>query len=203
MHRTQAERGNAMLLVLLAMSGLAALGGMTALSVRGGLDAAGTDRFKAIALYAAESGAAAGIDFLRKQSGAGTDWSIYVEPYNDDPQRPSGIEGNELLPGEAGTMFGADMQAWYEVEILNNPTDVDFALGNDTDDRLIIRSTGHGPNGATAQIEWEVRSNFAGASLAHCPAYSQRGLSEDGTGRNDCLVNVDSTDTATYTPGGP
>ncbi len=201
--RPRRERGNAMLLILLALSGLAALGGMTALSVRGGLDAAGHDRFKSIALYAAESGASAAIDFLRKQSVAGVEWSAFVEPDNVDPQRPPGIVGNELLPGETGNIFSDDQQAWFEVELLNNATDTGLAAGDDTDGRMVIRATGHGPNGAVAQIEWEVRSNFSGGSMAHCPSYGQRGLAEDGAGRNDCLSNIDATASQTYTPGGP
>ncbi|MCA9679299.1 MAG: hypothetical protein H6708_31405 [Kofleriaceae bacterium] len=196
------QRGNAMVLMLLALSGLAALGGLTALSVRGGLDAAGHDRFKAVALYAAESGAAAAIDFVRQQAVQGTQLSDLVEPDNVDPQRPAGIVGNEIGPGDVGNPLSPDMQAWYEVEILNNPTDTGLAAGDDTDGRIVIRSTGHGPDGAVAQVEWEVRSNFSGGTASHCPGYGQRGLAEDGAGRNDCLTTIDATDTATYTPGG-
>ena len=36
-----------------------------------------------------------------------------------------------------------------------------------------------------------------------CPSYGQKGMSEDGAGRNDCLTTVISTDVATYSPGGP
>jgi hypothetical protein len=67
---------------------------------------------------------------------------------------------------------------------------------------VIVRATGHGPNGATAQVEWEVKSNFTGGTVAHCPSYGQRGLAEDGAGRNDCLSVIDSTVFETYTPGG-
>jgi hypothetical protein len=203
MTRSTRERGNAMLLVLLAMSGLAALGGMSALAVRGGLDAAGHDRFKAIALYAAESGAAAAIDFVRQQQAAGVTLSELVEPDNDDPQSPAGIAGNGARPDDDGNPFGTDLQAWYEVVVLNNPTDTGLSAGDDTDGRFIIRATGHGPNGAVAMIEWEVRANFSGATMAHCPSYGQRGLAEDGAGRNDCLSVIDATQTATFTPGEP
>ncbi len=195
------ERGNAMLLVLLAMSGLAALGGMSALAVRGGLDAAGHDRFKAIALYAAESGAAAAVDFVRKEQAAGRTLSDLVEPYNYDPQPPTGIAGNGALPDDDDNPFSTDLQAWYEVVILNNATDTGLAAGDDTDARFVVRATGHGPNGAVAMVEWDVRANFTGSTMAHCPSYGQRGLAEDGAGRNDCLTTIDSTATATYTPG--
>ena len=203
MTRCSQQRGNAMLLVLLAMSGLAALGGMTALSVRGGLDAAGHDRFKAIALYAAESGAAAAIDFVRQEQAAGRSLSELVEPDNDTPQSPAAILGNGARPDDDDNPFGADTQAWYEVELRNNPTDTGLAAGDDTDGRFVIRATGHGPGGAVALVEWEVRANFRGASLAHCPSYGQRGLAEDGAGRNDCLSTIDASQTATFTPGEP
>ena len=36
-----------------------------------------------------------------------------------------------------------------------------------------------------------------------CPSYGQKGMAEDGAGRNDCLTTVISTDVATYSPGGP
>ncbi len=197
------QRGNVMLVVLLALAGLAAIGGITALAVTGSQRASTQDRFKAIALYAAESGAAATIDFLRRESAQGVPWSDLVEPSNVDPQSPVDVAGNGVLPGDTGNPFSDDEQAWYEVVILNNPTDAGFATGDDTDGRVIIRSTGHGPDGAVARIEWEVKSNFVAGSTSHCPSYGQRGLAEDGAGRNDCLLQIDSTQSQTFTPGGP
>ena len=34
-----------------------------------------------------------------------------------------------------------------------------------------------------------------------CPAYGQRGVAEDGAGRNDCVGDINDTDVATYRPG--
>jgi hypothetical protein len=191
-----------MLLLLLALAGLGALGGLTVIATRGSMNAAGHDRYKAIALYAAESGAAAGIDYLRRQTAQGVPWSALVTPSNSSPISPSDVVGNGVPNGEDGNPFGTDTQAWFEIEILNNPSDTGFALGEDSDSRLIIRSTGHGPNGTVAQVEWEVRNTFNGASIAHCPTYGQRGLAEDGAGRNDCLTTIDSTIMESFTPGG-
>lgn len=200
--RVPRERGNVMVIVLVALVGLAGLGGITALSARGGTAAAGHDRFKAIALYAAESGAAATVDWLRRQTGQGIPWETYLSPDNTAVQSPVDIPGNGARPGEADNLFSADLQAWFEIELLNNPGDPGLATGEDRDGRVIIRATGHGPDGTRAQVEWEVRSNFAGGSVAHCPGYAQRGLAEDNAGRNDCLAVINAGVTATYNPGG-
>jgi hypothetical protein len=191
-----------MLLLLLALAGLGALGGITVIATRGSMNAAGHDRWKTIALYAAESGAAAGIDYLRRQTEEGVSWSALVSPSNSSPISPSDVVGNGVPNGESGNPFSTDTQAWYEIEILNNETDSGFALGEDRDRRLIIRSTGHGPDGTTAKVEWEVRDNNTGTGGQHCPTYGQRGLAEDGAGRNDCLSTIDATVMESYTPGG-
>jgi hypothetical protein len=191
-----------MLLLLLALAGLGALGGITVIATRGGMSAAGHDRFKTIALYAAESGAAAGIDFLRRHTEEGGDWDSLVSPSNTSPVSPTDAVGNGAITGDSANPFSADTQAWYEIEILNNETDTGYALGEDRDNRLIIRSTGHGPDGTTAKVEWEVRNNNTGSGGQHCPTYGQRGLAEDGAGRNDCLTAIDSTVMESFTPGG-
>jgi hypothetical protein len=201
--RRRRQRGNVMVIVLLALTGLAALGGITALAATGSSRAAGAGRFKQIALYAAESGAASGIDYLRRMSAQGVAWNAFVSSNNFAPVSPADIVGNGIQPGDAGNPFSEDSQAWYEVVILNNESDPGLATAEDRDNRLILRATGHGPDGALAQIEWEVRSNFSPGAGAHCPAYGQRGLAEDGAGRNDCLLTIDFTQTATFTPGGP
>src|SRR5690349_17951139 len=150
------QRGSVVIVAMLVLVALISLGGLTVLSVQGSASATGADRFKAIALYAAESGASAAMDFMRKHLSQLTAWGAYVEPNNVNPQSPEEIPGNGILPGEDGNLFTPEMNAWYEITILNNPTDPSFAAGEDFDKRVIIRSTGHGPNGAVAQVEWEI-----------------------------------------------
>lgn len=200
--RLKRQRGNVMLLLLLALAGLGALGGITVIATRGSMSAAGHDRFKTIAIYAAESGAASGVDYLRQQNAQGVSWSALVSPNNDTPISPTDAVGNGIPNGDAGNPFSSDTQAWFEFEILNNDSDPGFANGEDLDGRLIIRSTGHGPDGTTARVEWEVRNNNTGSGGQHCPTYGQRGLAEDGAGRNDCLSTIDSTVMESFTPGG-
>jgi hypothetical protein len=192
-----------MVVAMIALTGLVTLGGITVLSIQSGITAVGQDRSKSVALYIAESGAAAAADFMRKNVNSTTKFSDFVNPSNTNPQKPSGIVGNGARPGEAGNLFSTDQNAWYEVEILNNLEDTGFAAGDDIDKTIIIRSTGHGPNGAVAQVEWYVRADAISGLGRPCPSYGQKGMAEDGAGRNDCLTTVVSTDVATYSPGGP
>ncbi len=198
-----------MLVALIALTGLVTLGSLTVLSIQGGITAVSNDRSKSVALYIAESGAAAAQDYLRKNVHANTGtaatsyFSELVEPNNVNPQKPTGIAGNGARPGEAGNLFSADMNAWYEVEIRNNAEDPGLSVGNDTDRIVIIRATGHGPNGSLAQVDLYVSAGPVGGLGRPCPSYGQKGMSEDGAGRNDCLTTVISTDVATYSPGGP
>lgn len=188
-----------MLVAMIALTGLVLLGGLTVLSVQSSITSVGHDRHKSVALYAAESGAAAAFDFLRRNVVAGSGYSAYVEPNNTNPQKPAGIAGNTAIPGQVGNLFSTDMQAWYEVEILNNLDDPGFAAGDDEDERVIIRSTGHGANGALAQVEWEVAANAITGLGRPCPTYAQRGMGEDNAGRNDCLSEI-AGPLSTYTP---
>jgi hypothetical protein len=191
-----------MLIALIAIGGLITLGGMTVLSVQGGLTAVSHDRHRSAALYAAESGAAVAMIYLRASiQPAPKYWSDYVEPGNTNPQLPADLPGNTAQPGDADNIFSDDMVAWYEVEILNNRDDTGFASGDDQDGVVVIRSTGHGPNGTTAQVEWQVRTGLGPAPGRPCPSYGQRGVAEDGAGRNDCLGVIDIGDSATYRPG--
>jgi hypothetical protein len=192
-----------MVIALLALTGLITLGSLTVLSVQGGLASSGNDRFQAIALYAAESGAAAAVDYMRRNYDGASGWSLYTKQYNANPPHPPGIPGNLAQPGTSDNMFSAGMRAWYDVLIVNNWSDpgVTQTNGPDTDGTVVIRSTGYGPNGTVAQVEWEIKAPGTTRPGRPCPSYGQRGMAEDGAGRNDCLSNVVSTDTATYRPG--
>jgi hypothetical protein len=196
------QRGSALVVSLIVLTGLITLGGLTVLAVQSGVGAVGHQRHRSTALYAAESGAAAAMDYLRRNVDTSTKWSALVEPDNLSPQRPADIVGNGVPHGAPGNLFGPDIRAWYEVEILNNLDDDGLAAGDDEDGRVIIRATGHGPNGTVAQVEWQVGVQVTGAGGRPCPGYGQKGMAEDGAGRNDCLTTIVATDVATYAPGG-
>jgi hypothetical protein len=189
---------------MLAMIVLAALGTLSALtvvSVQGGIATAGNERFHAIAVYAAESGGAAAMDFLRKNVNLSTGWKSYISASNASPQQPN-LPGNNQLNGAAGNLFSADIMGWYSVTVLNNRGDTGYATGDDNDKRVVIRSTGYGPNGAVAVIEWEITAQNITGLGRPCSVYAQRNESEDDSGRNDCLGTLNTGDTATFRPGG-
>jgi hypothetical protein len=200
--KRQRQRGNAMILSMIVLTGLATLSGLTVVSVQGGIATTGNDRFHTIAQYAAESGGAAAMDFMRKNYDHATYWSAFVEPYNVNNPTPN-VFGNGALPGTANNLFSPDMNAWFRVEIFNNRNDLGYSAGADQDKRVVIRSTGYGPNGAIAIIEWEIQADAASGYGRPCPGYGQKGMSEDGAGRNDCLGVINTLDTATFSPGGP
>ena len=68
----RSQRGNALMISMIVLTGLAALGNLTVVTVQGGSTAAAADRFHTIAMYAAESGGAATMEFLRTNVSSGT-----------------------------------------------------------------------------------------------------------------------------------
>ena len=195
------ERGNSLILAMIVLAALGTLSALTVVSVQGGIATTGNDRFHAIAVYSAESGAAAAMDFLRTNINLSTGWKSYISPNNASPPQPN-LPGNNQDAGAAGNVFSSDILGSYSVQILNNRTDTGFATGNDNDKRVVIHSTGYGPNGAVAVIEWEITGQSVTGLGRPCSVYSQRDESEDGSGRNDCLGVLNTSDTATFRPGG-
>lgn len=204
--RIQTQRGSVMVVAMVTLVGLFGLGAVTVLTLTSGMSAAANDRFKTIAFYAAESGAAAGVAYLRSNYVAATHWSALVSASNEIPESPEDLPGNGVENVATGALLSEDSHEWYTVTILNNATDPAFATGDDADGRVIVRSVGHGPNGAIAIVEVEVVPNGGGlgadgAAARPCPGYGQRGMSGDNAGRNDCLTAVDSTIVREYRPG--
>lgn len=190
-----------MLISLIALTGLATLGGVTVSSVQGGTATASSNRFQSVALYAAESGASAAMSYLRATVSSSARFSAIITPSNESPKAPQEISGNDRKPETSGNVFSPQLGAWYHVEILNNRNDPGYAAGSDEDAKVVIRSTGYGPDGATAVLEWEVQATGMSALGRPCPGYGQKGLSEDGAGRNDCMGEITVGDTATFRPG--
>ena len=195
------ERGNSLVLAMIVLAALGTLSVLTVVSVEGGLATTGNDRFHTIAVYAAESGGAAAMDFLRKNVNLSTGWTSYVSPSNASPPQPN-LPGNNQQTGAAGNLFSPDILGWYSVQIYNNRSDTGFATGADNDKRVVIRSTGYGPNGSVATIEWEITAQNVTGLGRPCSVYAQRNESEDDSGRNDCLGTINTADTATFRPGG-
>jgi Tfp pilus assembly protein PilX len=159
------QRGNSLLLALIVLSALATIGGLTVVSMQSSLKTATSDRAQSIALYAAESGAAAMMRVLRMDTSFDHDhgWSRFVKRRNEDitPVNTADLPSNGALPGDPNNPFSADQNAWYTVSIYNNRDDKNYDSGDATDQdfdgRVIIRSTGTGPQGSVAIVEWEVQ----------------------------------------------
>ncbi len=145
------QRGNSLVLALIVMSALATLGSLTVVSVQSSLKTSTNDRAQTIALYAAESGAAYAMDFLR--ANATVAWTPYFTPegtpYPPNPSFPT----NQAQPGTPDNPFSADQNAWFAIQFSNNPNEG----ATDIDRQVIIRSTGHGPLGSVAIVDWEVK----------------------------------------------
>jgi hypothetical protein len=179
--RRNRERGSVLLIAMIALVAMVTLGSLTVVTVRSALSGTTHDRFKAVALSAAEAGIAVGLDYARQRIVPGDLWSGLVEPPSPLPILLLDLPGNTVRPGPPGNgnIFNPDAQAWYEVEFLNNTDDgpyvpmvgavppdrepcrgkhLGFCQGNDTDGRIIIRSTGHGPNNAAVRLELEIQS---------------------------------------------
>jgi len=190
-----------MILTLIVLSALATLSTLTVVTVEGGIATAGNDRFHTVAVYAAESGGAVAMDFLRKNVNLASGWSAFITASNVNPPSPA-LPGNNVATGVSGNLFSADVMGSYSVQVYNNRSDTGYATGADNDKRVIIHSTGYGPNGSIAIIEWEITGQNVTGLGRPCTVYAQRDESEDGNGRNDCLGVINTGDTATFRPGG-
>jgi Tfp pilus assembly protein PilX len=130
----QRERGNSLVLAMIVLAALGTLSALTVVSVQSGLATTGNERFHTIAVYAAESGGAAAMDFLRKNVNLSTGWASYVSPNNASPPQPN-LPGNNQQSGAAGNLFSPAIRGWYSVQIYNNHGDTGFATGADNDTR--------------------------------------------------------------------
>lgn len=185
------ERGNSLLLALIVMSALATLGSLTVVSTQSNLKTATNNRAQTIALYAAESGAAVAMDFLRNHFDPATpnaysDWSAYLMQGNQNvvPVSTANIPSNDALPGSPNNLFSPDQNAWFDIQLYNNRNDPLFNANNgqcDGDGRLIIRVTGRGPQGSVAIVEWEVqRTDYTRGWLAPWGIYPPGSFGPDG-----------------------
>ena len=154
--RRDHQRGNSLLLALIVMSSLATLGSLTVVSVQSSLKASTNDRAGSIAMYAAESGIALAIEFLRTNWTGPGSWMTYIRPSNSPKVFPP-FPSNGAQPTSTDNPFGADQNASFQVETLNNRGDTGYLLGTDDDDQILLRATGHGPQGSVAIIECEIR----------------------------------------------
>jgi hypothetical protein len=199
MRRAGSERGSILVVAMVAIAAVLVVGGLTILSVQSSLRTAGADRFQTVALYAAESGAWAGVDFLRDNCDVATLFSAFVPDENGVAQSPPGIYGNGVPPGEPQNPFDPSLQAWYEVSILNNTGDAGQQRSPpvDTDSQVILRVVGHGPGQTQTTIEVEIKNEAC--LTRYCDTgYAQRGITAQNTSGfaedDPCAQNVDASE---------
>lgn len=198
------EKGSVLIVTMVGLTALLGIAGMTILSARSTLSTSASNRFQTSALFAAESGVWAGIDFLRQSCDQSTLFTQFVSPDNASPQSPSGIFANNVPPGTAPNPFDIRRKAWYRVTILNNSGDPGLSSGRDTDSQVILHVVGYGPDGTQATVEVEVRNDVCLAKF--CDAdYAQRGLTALNTSAfgedNPCATDVnDDTTTRSIDP---
>jgi Tfp pilus assembly protein PilX len=186
-HPRHGERGAALIVALVAVVALLGIGMVTMLSVRSDTSASGSDRFQQIALYAAESGAYAGVDFLR--SNCKTDGSFFSQFLGTSP---SGITGNNIAAGVSGNPFSNMPSTYYQVTIQNNATEASSTT--DTDGMVILHSVGYGPNNTQAIVEVEVSSPPCIATTCATGDFAQRGNSSLGDSRPSVCTSTTITD---------
>jgi hypothetical protein len=148
-----------MVVMLIVMVALGTIAGLTVISVQGGSAQTSAHRFSAMALYAAESGAAATMAWLRTRPfSSGRFTSVFQQSLSEIP-------GNGIQPGQGGNLLSNDQQGWYEVTLRDNANDPDTDLDTDQDGIVVIQVTGHGPNGAVKRMEWVVRRESTTTAL--------------------------------------
>jgi hypothetical protein len=203
------QRGSVLATSAVILAGLIGVAGLSVLSVQRSLGVSGQQRGHAQALHAAEAGVASAATFLRKHLALGSKWGAYVvascSPTEKDAGSCSGVTppdliGNGALPGSPENQFDPSAQAWYEVTLFNNANDPGFVTGIDQDAIIIIRSTGHGPDGERVVLEVEVSGTATRAADEVCVGYAQQGMSELNSGRTDCANSFDFGVTDSYTP---
>lgn len=149
-----------MIVMMIVLVGLGTIAGLTVISMQSSSATTNNARFNSMAVYAAESGAAAAMDFLRKNTQPSPVFlGAYVNANNGGVAPDPGIAGNDIASGVAGNLLSVDQRGSYTVLILNNRADTGFAAGDDADGIVILHVTGRGPNGAIAELEWEVKTD--------------------------------------------
>jgi hypothetical protein len=196
------QRGSTLALTLILISSLMALGTITVLNNVSELKAGAQSRFTQEALYAAESGASAALEFLRDNCSPTNLFSAYMSPANATPAAPIGIVGNNIKPPATTNPFVAsdpETQMWYSVTILNNVEDEGYAAGTDKDGRVILRSTGYGRDGMVQTIEMQVEASACVAKFCE-REFAQRGVSARNDSVAACSAKVTSGNLRSFRP---
>lgn len=191
----QSQRGSVLLIAMGMLIGLLSVGLLTLSGVRRGSVSAKHERFHSVALFAAESGLSAGMAYMRTRS---SDWATFASANNSTPYVPDDLPGNGVSYEDANSTFSGELNLWYEVTILNNEDDPNFAVG-ESDGIMTIRSVGHGPDGATVVLEMDVDAAGFDPVQINCDVIPQGNINALGSGNVICGDVEDTSGTGTYT----
>ena len=200
--RPDRERGAALAITMIAVTALLGLGAITLLSVQSEIGSGGQSRFNQEALYAAESGVSAGMEYLRNACDpTGMLFSAQLVSGNIGAVPNPNVYGN----GNAtANPFTSASNLSYAVTILNNTDDKNFANATgtnlDSDGIVILHSVGTGPDGTTATIEVTVQSQACITQFC-VQDYAQRGVDSSNDAYAMCSSRVTSGTLRTITPG--
>ncbi len=156
------QRGSVLVVVLVILSALLMAATITILKVDRGSKASSQARFGSVALFAAESGVSAGMEFVRANYHPVLHFGALISPSNATIQSPLGIPGNMLPFLDPGSLFSGNIKMRYEVSLLNNRSDSGFASGADADSILILRSVGYGPGTSMVVLEVTIDAKAPG-----------------------------------------
>jgi hypothetical protein len=142
-----------MVVMLIVLVGLGTIAGLTVISMQSSQATTSNTQFNA-------SGAVAAIDFLRKNTQPTPAFlGAFVRANNVNVLPEAGIPGNDIPSGGVGNLLSLDRRSSYTVLIFNNRADTGLGPGQDTDGIVVLHVTGRGPNGAIAELEWEVKTD--------------------------------------------
>ena len=151
------QRGSAMVVMLIVLVALGTIAGLTVISVQGGSAAgerAAVQRDGAVRRRERRRG--------RRWTGSGAAttpgrFPALVDPTTSRRGRRRTSPATASSPAPSGNLLSNDQQGWYEVKLLNNPSDSGARRRRRHRRRSSSsRSTGYGPNGAMRRLEWEV-----------------------------------------------
>jgi Tfp pilus assembly protein PilX len=194
---TNSQAGAVMPVTIVMLVGLAALTGLTVLSIKRSLGATTQQRAHAQAINAAESGLVVAAKFLRETYNANPTAKFTSVLTNSSSW--NSVYGAGLNSGALSVYPFGDSKLGYDIEYRNNVTDPLPLV--DTDAAVVIVVTGCtnavvsggkacvNSKGATARIEVEIAAT--GSSSSAIPAgYGQQNQNELGTGRLEGTVNL-------------
>jgi hypothetical protein len=190
LNKRDSQRGSIMAATIVMLAGLAAITGLTVLSVKRSLGATTQQRAHAQAVNAAESGLSVASKFLRDKFTLHP--ATKFTPELNDATAWNAVYGAGKSAGVLSDYPFGDSRFGYDIEYRNNATDPGGPL-LDTDGAIVISVTGCtgakaangkaclNPGGALARIEVEVV--VAGATTSNAGAgYAQQNQNELGTG---------------------